>query len=113
VFAAKAVVVGGLSLVLGELFAFVTFFLGQFMLAAGHLDVRLGDPGVLRAVLSGGLYLCTVTLVGFGLGAIIRHSAGAIAAMFALIYLAYGAARAVEGWSWLAALPGETKNLSA
>jgi hypothetical protein len=45
------------------------------VLAAGRLDVRLGDPGVLRAVLCGGLYLCTVTMVGFGLGAIVRHSA--------------------------------------
>ena len=101
VFAAKAAVVGVLSLVLGELFAFVAFFLGQFMLAAGHLDVHLGDPGVLRAVLCGGLYLCTVTMVGVRPRRGHPHSAGAIAAMFALIYLAYGAARAVEGWSWL------------
>ncbi len=101
VYAAKALVVAGLTLVLGELFALVTFFVGQAMLSSAHLDVGLNDPAVLRAVSSAGLYLCVVAMVGFGLGALIRHSAGAIAAMFGLLFLAYGVGRALESWSFV------------
>jgi hypothetical protein len=100
-FAAKAVVTAGLTLVLGELFAFTTFFVGQAVLSGRHLDTGLGDPGVLRAVTSAGLYLCVVAMIGLGLGALIRHTAGAIAAMFGLIFLAYGLGRALESWSYV------------
>lgn len=100
-YAAKTLVTGGLALVLGELAAFVSFFSGQAVLAGRHLDVGLGHPGVLRAVSCAGLYLFVVTMVGYGLGAVIRHTAGAIAAVFALVYLGYGAAKAVEDWSYL------------
>jgi len=100
-YAAKTLVTGGLALVLGELAAFISFFSGQAVLAGRHLDVGLGQPGVLRAVSCAGLYLFVVTMVGYGLGAVIRHTAGAIAAVFALVYLGYGAAKAVEGWSYL------------
>lgn len=100
-YAAKTLVTGGLALVLGELAAFISYFSGQAVLAGRHLDVSLGQPGVLRAVSCAGLYLFVVTMVGYGLGAVIRHTAGAIAAVFALVYLGYGAAKAVEGWSYL------------
>lgn len=100
-YAAKTLVTGGLALVLGELAAFVSFFSGQAVLTSRHLDVSLGHPGVLRAVSCAGLYLFVVTMVGYGLGAVIRHTAGAITAVFALVYLGYGAAKAVEGWSYL------------
>jgi ABC-2 type transport system permease protein len=101
VLAAKALVVGALTLVLGELFCFATFFLGQYVLSGAHLAVHLTDPGVLRAVSSAGLYLSAVALVGVGLGALIRHSAGAVAALFGVVFLAYGVGRALEGWSYL------------
>lgn len=39
--------------------------------------------------------------VGFGLGALLRHPAAATSALFAVVFLAYGVARAVEGWSYL------------
>ena len=40
-----------------------------------------------RAVLAAGLYLAVITVVALGLGAIIRHTAGAIAALFGLVFL--------------------------
>jgi ABC-2 type transport system permease protein len=98
-FAAKALVVGGFTLVLGEAFAFATFGLGQAML--GHLRVGLTDPGVLRAVASAGLYLAVVALVGYGVGGLLRHTAGGVAVMFGVIFLAWPVARALEGWSYL------------
>ncbi len=101
VFAGKTLTLGLLSLVASELCAFTAFLLGQAVLSRQRLNVGLGAPGVLRAVARAGLYLTVVTMVGFGLGAILRHTAGAMAAMFALVFLAYPAARAVEGYSLL------------
>jgi ABC-2 type transport system permease protein len=101
VLAAKALVVAALTLVLGELFSFSAFFLGQIMLSGAHLGADLTDPGVARAVCSAGLYLSVVALVGLGLGALIRHSAGAVAALFGVVFLAYGVGRALESWSYL------------
>jgi ABC-2 type transport system permease protein len=85
--AAKAIVVGALTLAAGELTAFAAFFTGQQALSAKHLGATLSEPGVLRGVLAAGLYLAVITLVGLGLGTVIRHTAGAIAAMFALVFL--------------------------
>jgi ABC-2 type transport system permease protein len=86
VLAAKAAVTGAAGLAAGEVIAFAAFFAGQLVLAGKHssgrqLSVTLADPGVLRAVTGAGFYLFTVTLVGLGLGAIIRHTAGAVAAV--------------------------------
>jgi ABC-2 type transport system permease protein len=100
-FTAKALVVGAVAVVLGEAFAFGMFLLGQATLATAHLDVRLTDPGVLRAVAGAGLYLGVVALIGYGVGAVLRHTAGAIAVMFGVIFLAWPVARALESWSYL------------
>lgn len=81
VLAAKAAVTAAVSMLAGELIAFAAFFAGQAALPGNHLSVTLGDPGVLRAVLGAGFYLFIVTLVGLALGAIIRNTAGAIAAV--------------------------------
>ena len=80
---------------------FAAFVLGQRAVADRHLDVALSDPHVLRAVLGAALYMVVVTLVGFGLGAVIRHTAGALTVMFALVFLAWPVARAVESFSYL------------
>ena len=87
VLAAKAAVAGVVTLAAGELIAFAAFLAGQQPLSAKHLGASLSDPGVLRGVLAAGLYLAVITVVGLGLGAIIRHSAGAIAALFGLVFL--------------------------
>ena len=87
VLAAKAAVTGTAALVAGEVLAFITFFLTQAMLAADHRGVSLSHPGAVRAVLAAGLLLAVAALTGLGLGAIIRHPAGAIAATVGVIYL--------------------------
>ncbi|WP_433305065.1 hypothetical protein ACQP2F_17060 [Actinoplanes sp. CA-030573] len=100
---AKAAVVAVTTLVLGQVLAFGLFLLGQAVLRSEHLNAGLGDPGVLRAVTGAGLYLTAIALVGLGLGALARHPAGGVSALIAVVFLAYGAARAVEGWSYLPA----------
>lgn len=75
---AKAVVLAVLSLVVGTVTCFVAFFLGQLLLAQAKIDTSLGQPQVLRAVFGGGLYLAASAMFGLAVGALLRHTAGAI-----------------------------------
>lgn len=87
VLAAKAVAVGGATLLLGEVVAFVSFFLAQAVLSHSGRDVSLSAHGVLGAVLVDGTLLSVCALCGLGLGALIRHTAGSIAAFAGLVIL--------------------------
>jgi ABC-type transport system involved in multi-copper enzyme maturation permease subunit len=87
VLAAKAAVLAVLAMVVGEAIAFASFFAGQWLLRPTHAGVGIGDPGVLRAVSAAGLYMLVVALVGLGIGALIRHTAGALSALFGLLFL--------------------------
>src|SRR5580704_13596343 len=73
VLAAKAAVIGALTLVAGEVVAFVSFALVQAVLSGKHLGVSLSHPGVPGAVLADGLLLAVVALLGLALGVITRH----------------------------------------
>ena len=55
----------------------------------------------MRAVLSAGLFLTAVTVLGFGLGGLLRHTAAAMAVLVGMLFLAWPAARAVEGITYL------------
>jgi ABC-2 type transport system permease protein len=85
VLAAKAAVIGALTLVTGEAVAFASFGLVQAVLSGKHLGVSLAQPGVPGAVLADGLLLFVVAVMGVGLGAIVRHTAGGIAALVGVI----------------------------
>lgn len=99
VLAAKAVVFTVVTLIVGELACFIAFFIGQGILSSKHIQASIGDPGALRAVIGGGLYLAVLGLLALGLGAIIRHSAGAIAALFGLLLVLPGLAHALpQSW---------------
>jgi len=87
VLAAKAAVLGAVTLAAGELVAFVSFFLVQGVLSGHHLSVSLSRPGVPGAVLAEGLLLFVVAMLGLALGAIVRHTAGGIAAVVGVIIL--------------------------
>jgi hypothetical protein len=88
-FAAKATVVGALTLVVGEILSFGAFFFGQAILRSGGAPAaHLGQPGVLRAVVLTGAFLSLFSLLGLGLGLIIRHTAGAIATFAGVTLLA-------------------------
>jgi ABC-2 type transport system permease protein len=87
VLAAKTAVVGSLALVFGELLAVASFSLTQAFLSRQHRGVSLSHPGVPGAVLSAGFVLAVVAVTGVALGAAIRHTAAAIAALPAVFYL--------------------------
>ena len=80
VLAAKAAVFGALALVVGEVLSFGAFLLGQTLLSSPAPHATLSQPGVLRAVVGGGLLVPVFGLFALGLGAIVRHTAGAITA---------------------------------
>ena len=86
--AAKAAVFGGAALVVGEAVVFANFLAGRAVLTGTAPYASLSQPAVLRAVLLTGAYLALLGLVGLGLGAAIRHTAGAIAAAIGLVFVA-------------------------
>jgi ABC-2 type transport system permease protein len=86
--AAKVVVFGILTFLLGEVIAFTSFGISQAILSHQHIGVSLGDPQVARAVIGAGLYLTGVSLLALGIGALIRNTAGALSAFFATMFAA-------------------------
>ena len=87
VLAAKAGIVAGVTLVAGEILAFVAFAVGEAVLKSPAPHATLGQPGVLRVVLMAGAYPALIALIGLGLGAIIRHTAGAISAVVGVLFV--------------------------
>jgi hypothetical protein len=87
VLAAKAVVFGAMTLIIGEAASFIAFFADAATLRHGIAAPTLGQPGVLRAVVATGAAFCVIGLLGLGLGAIIRHSAAAVGVVVAGVYV--------------------------
>jgi ABC-type transport system involved in multi-copper enzyme maturation permease subunit len=84
VLAAKAAVFAVLVLVVTEIVAFCSFFIGSAILHA-HVAVSLSDSGVARAVAGAGLYLTVLGLFALSIGTLIRHTAGAISAVIGIV----------------------------
>ncbi len=82
---AKAVIIGVSSFVIGLVFCFISFELCNLFYATKDVDASLGDPGVARGLLGGGLYVAGTAMFGFSLGTLLRHSAGSIVAAVALL----------------------------
>jgi ABC-type transport system involved in multi-copper enzyme maturation permease subunit len=89
VFAAKGVVFAVVTLIVGLIASFGSFFVGQAILSSGHahLSATLGEPNVLRAVIGGALFLTACGMLAYGLGAILRHTAAAISAAIGLLFV--------------------------
>jgi ABC-2 type transport system permease protein len=87
VIAAKAVVFAAVAFVTSLLTCFASFFLGQALMSSDHLSTTLSHPNVLRAVIGGALFLTVCGLLGFGLGLLLRHTAGGICTAVALLFV--------------------------
>lgn len=85
--AAKVTTFALVALAVGEIVSFAAFFVGQAALGHSVPHATIGQPGVLRAVVGGGLYLTILGLLAVGLGTIIRHTAGAIVAFVGVLFL--------------------------
>jgi ABC-type transport system involved in multi-copper enzyme maturation permease subunit len=89
VYAAKAIVFTAVALVAGLVTSFGSYFIGQAIFATHHLNSHLSQPGVLRAVIGGGLFLAVCGLFSYGIGALLRSTAGAITASVALLFVLF------------------------
>jgi ABC-2 type transport system permease protein len=86
VLAAKAAVFAVLLLVVTEIVAFCSFFVGSAILHA-HVQVSLSGSGVTRAVIGAGLYLIVLGLLSLAIGTMIRHTAGAISTAIGIVFV--------------------------
>ena len=85
VLAGKAAIVAAFAFPVALVSNFVAFEIGQRIFAGKHLQVSLGHPGVLGAILLGAVAVSLIAVIGVGLGGVIRHTAGATAAMAVVI----------------------------
>jgi ABC-2 type transport system permease protein len=92
VLVAKTVVVSAAVLAVGLATSAVCFQIGQWILRGNGFDyeggypaVTLADDEALRAVLLSGAYLGLLAVFSLGVGAIVRHTAGAITIVLAVV----------------------------
>ncbi|MER6161108.1 ABC transporter permease [Streptomyces sp. NPDC001868] len=93
----KIAVATGLAFAVGLVTSFVTFFLGQAMLGSHRAEID--DPGVLRAVFGGGLYMTLIAVFSMGVAAMLRSpmlSLGILMPFFFLISTILGNVGATE-----------------
>ncbi len=93
VLTAKAVVVGGLAGLAGVVSVAGSLFVGRLLVLdagytaeAGYPPISLGDGPTLRAACGAVLYYVIVSLIGLGLGAALRDTAGTLTGVFLLLY---------------------------
>jgi ABC-type transport system involved in multi-copper enzyme maturation permease subunit len=82
--AAKALVFAVVTFVIGEIVAFGAFFIAA-PIVHSKAPVSIGDKGVLRALFGAGLYLMMLGLFALAIGALVRHTAGAITGVIAFV----------------------------
>lgn len=63
----------------------VSFAATQALLATDHVQASLAQPGVVRALVGAALYLTVVSLLGLGVGALLRNTASGIAVLVAIL----------------------------
>ncbi|MGH9106392.1 MAG: ABC transporter permease [Acidimicrobiales bacterium] len=98
---AKAMVFTAVGVVVGEAVSWAGFFVGQ-LLISGHMPTaHLGQASVARAVVGGGLYLAMIGLMAVAIGTLLRHTAGAVTTVIAVLFVLPGV---------LAALPTSWRN---
>jgi ABC-2 type transport system permease protein len=94
-YGSKALVLAAVGLVAAFPASFLCFFIGQRLLASTHAAATLSQPGVLRAVTGAALLVTLTGLFALGIGALVRNTAGAIAAAYGVLFLIPELARAL------------------
>jgi ABC-2 type transport system permease protein len=88
--AAKAIVLGVTVLVVGAVSTALSYLVTLPFVGGTAMEIDLGDSGTLRALAGAALYLTAIALLAFAFGALIRHSAGALAAVLGLLLVIEG-----------------------
>jgi ABC-2 type transport system permease protein len=87
---AKLGVFSAVTFVLMLAASFASFFAVQAIVTSHHVNHTIGDPHALRAVVGTALFLTVLGALGLGLGALIRNTAGGIAAFVGLLFVLPG-----------------------
>jgi ABC-2 type transport system permease protein len=95
----KVAVFGVVSVVIAVATSLAVFFVGQILLHSTGESASLSQPGALRAVLLTGFFVALCGAMAYGMGAIVRNTAGGITASFGLMFLVPQLAKALPG-SW-------------
>jgi hypothetical protein len=84
---AKGAVFATIALAVALASCFAAYFAFQATMSDAGLRSDLTDPGVVRALAGGALFLTLLGLMGLGIGTIVRSSAGAIAGLMSLLFV--------------------------
>lgn len=87
VLVAKAVVVGVIGFLAAEVCMFAAFFIGQALIEGKAPTASIDQPGVLRALVGGGLYVVVLEVAALALGTLLRGTASTVTALVAAIYV--------------------------
>lgn len=94
VVAAKATVVTAVVLFLGTAACVTSFYVGQWLLRGngytaegGYPAATLADGVTARAVFGSALYLGLIGVLSLGIGAIVRHTAGAVSVVLGVLFV--------------------------
>ncbi len=89
----KAMVFAACAYLTTAVACLIAFLIGQAIFArkrlptGATLGVSLSSPGAVRSVLLAAFYLTAVGIIGLSLGSLVRRTAGAIAALFGVIFV--------------------------
>lgn len=86
-FVAKAIVLVVVSYVLSIVGGLMTFALSKPMFVQFDLGLDWGTDGVLYSLLTGGLYVSGVALIGLSLGTLLKNSAGGITILVGIMFV--------------------------
>jgi ABC-2 type transport system permease protein len=86
-YAAKIAVLACVTFAVALVMAFASFFAGQAVLGSSHGGASIASPDALRSVLLAAVFVTCCALLAFGLGAVIRYTAGAVTTLFGLVFV--------------------------
>jgi ABC-2 type transport system permease protein len=87
---AKLLTYSAVTFVLMLAASFISFFAVQAIVKQRHLQHSISDPHALRAIFGTALFLTVLGALCIGLGALIRNTAGGIAAFVGLLFVLPG-----------------------
>jgi ABC-2 type transport system permease protein len=99
----KAAVFAAVTVVIALATSLAVFLVGQRLLHSTGQSASLAQPGALRAVLLTAFFVALSGALAYGMGAIVRNTAGGITASFGLVFLLPKLAQALPS-SWYADL---------
>jgi hypothetical protein len=86
----KVIVYALVTFVVMLVASLISFYAVQAIVTQHHLQHSLGDPGALRTVIGGALFLTVLGILCVGLGGILRNTAGGIAGFVGLLFVLPG-----------------------